>query len=88
MTNIEIPSSLMIYPIPYPSPVTGPNPNNLSAGLPQFEVDKIDVDNNPQPGSVKILGMVSLSLLEAGTGSSGSGSRLPDISRWRRHCNA
>jgi hypothetical protein len=33
----------MIYPIPYPSAATGPNPNNLRAGFPQFEVDMIEV---------------------------------------------
>ena len=41
----EIPSSLMIYPIPYPSAATGPNPNNLKAGFPQLLVDKMDVPN-------------------------------------------
>ena len=61
-TDIEILSSLMMYPMPYPSPVTGPNPNNLSAGFPQFEVDKTDVDSNAQPGSVKMLGIVCLLL--------------------------
>lgn len=57
-THIDIPSSLMIYPIPYPSAATGPKPNSLNAGLPQFEVDKIDVDRSAQPGSVKISGIL------------------------------
>jgi hypothetical protein len=57
--DMEIPSSLIIYPMPYPSLTTEPNPNNLSAGLLQFfEVDKIDIDSNAQPGSVKILDIV------------------------------
>jgi hypothetical protein len=81
-TDMEIPSSLIIYPMPYPSLATGPNPNNLSAGFPQLEVDKIDVDSKAQPGSVKMLGIVCLPLLlEAGSGSSGSGLRFPAISR-------
>jgi len=79
---MEIPSSLIMYPIPYPSLATGPNPNSLSAGFPQFEVDKIDVDNKAQPGSVKISGIACLPLLlAAGSGSSGSGLRFPAISR-------
>lgn len=57
-THIEIPSTLIIYPIPYPSAATGPNPNNLSAGLPQLLVDKIDVLSKLYPGSVNIAGSV------------------------------
>lgn len=55
-TYTEIPSSLMIYPIPYPSAATGPNPNNLNAGLPQFDVERMDVFKTCQPGSKKISG--------------------------------
>lgn len=57
---IEIPSSLIMYPIPYPSAATGPNPNNLKAGFPQFEVLKIEVLKSPYPWSVKILGSLGL----------------------------
>lgn len=46
----------MIYPIPYPSAATGPNPNRRSAGFPQFDVDMIDVPSSDQPGSVKMAG--------------------------------
>lgn len=60
ITYTEIPSSLMIYPIPYPSAATGPNPNNLNAGFPQFDVDKIDVLKVDQPGSVKMEGRAGL----------------------------
>jgi hypothetical protein len=82
-THMEMPSSLMMYPIPYPSAVTGPNPNNRKAGLPQFEVDKIDVFRRLQPGSVKMDGKGSLSHGE-GTGSSGDGSKFPARSRCKR----
>jgi hypothetical protein len=51
-----IPFSLMIYPMPYPSAATGPNPNRRNAGFPQFEVDKIEVLRRFQPGSAKIDG--------------------------------
>jgi hypothetical protein len=53
---MDIPSSLMMYPIPYPSATTGPKPNNLRAGLPQFEVERMDVASVAHPGSVKIPG--------------------------------
>jgi hypothetical protein len=56
---IDIPSSLMMYPIPYPSAVTGPKPNSLRAGLPQFEVERMDVPRVAHPGSVKIAGILS-----------------------------
>ena len=56
----EIPSSLMIYPIPYPSAATGPNPNSLRAGFPQFDVDRIEVPSVDQPGSVKMAGRTGL----------------------------
>ena len=59
-TYTDIPSSLMIYPIPYPSAATGPNPNRRSAGFPQFDVDRIDVLSSAQPGSVKIAGIAAL----------------------------
>lgn len=53
---MEMASSLMIYPIPNPSCATGPNPNNLSAGFPQFEVERMLVLSTPHPGSVKMAG--------------------------------
>ena len=59
-TYIDNPSSLIIYPIPYPSAATGPNPNSLNAGFPQFDVDKIDVLNTLHPGSVNIDGSALL----------------------------
>lgn len=55
-TYTETPSSLMIYPIPYPSAATGPKPNNLSAELPQLEVDMMEVLRIDQPWSVKMEG--------------------------------
>lgn len=36
-TYTEMPSSLMVYPIPYPSAATGPKPKRRSGGLPQLE---------------------------------------------------
>jgi len=50
------PSSLMIYPRPYPSAATGPKPNKRSAGLPQFEVERIDMPRVDQPPSRKTSG--------------------------------
>ena len=41
-TYIDILPCLIIYPITYLLPATGPKPNNLSAGL--------EVDNSVQPG--------------------------------------
>lgn len=38
LAQIEIESSLMMYPIPNPSPDTGPKPKCRNAGFPQFEV--------------------------------------------------
>lgn len=64
-TYTDIPSSLIMYPIPYPSAATGPKPNNLRAGLPQFEVERMDVPSVAQPESVKILGIL-VSLCEGG----------------------
>lgn len=55
-THIDKPSSLIIYPIPNPFEATGPNPNSLNAGLPQLEVDKIDVLREAHPESEKIIG--------------------------------
>lgn len=55
---IDIPSSLMMYPIPYPSAATGPKPNSLRAGFPQFEVERMDVPSVAQPGSVKRVGIL------------------------------
>jgi hypothetical protein len=80
---IEIPSSLIIYPIPYPSAATGPNPNSLRAGFPQFDVEMIEVLNVAQPGSLKIAGIL-LRATGRGAGSSGDGLRSPLSSRWRR----
>ena len=56
----EIPSSLIIYPIPYPSAATGPNPNSLNAGLPQLDVERIDVPSRAHPGSVNIEGILDM----------------------------
>ena len=55
-THTEMPSSLMIYPIPNPSAATGPNPNSLSAGFPQLDVERMDRLRRCQPWSVKIDG--------------------------------
>jgi hypothetical protein len=67
----------MIYPKPYPSPAVGPKPNSLSAGLPQFDVDKMDVLRSSHPGSVNIEGILLLG--GHGTGSSGDGFKSPLI---------
>jgi hypothetical protein len=75
-TYTEIPSSLMIYPIPYPSAATGPNPNNLSAGLPQFDVDKMDMPSCAHPGSVKIAGILVI-LCSGAVFDSGDGAVIP-----------
>jgi len=40
---MEIASSLIMYPKPNPSAATGPKPNRRKAGLPQFEVERMDV---------------------------------------------
>lgn len=89
-TYMEIMSSLMIYPIPNPSAATGPNPNNLSAGLPQLEVERILVLSNPQPGSLKISGRESFAdeddEEDVDDVSLAGGGSL--ISRWRRQYNA
>ena len=53
---MEMPSSLMIYPMPYPSAATGPKPNKRRAGLPQLEVERIEVFKTLHPLSVKMLG--------------------------------
>jgi len=81
-TYKESRSSLMIYPIPYPSAATGPNPNSLSAGFPQFEVERIDVPSVSHPPSVNIHGILLLGA--PAVGSSGEGLRLPAIWRWMR----
>ena len=57
-TYTEIPSSLIIYPIPYPSAATGPNPNSLKAGLPQLDVERMEVPRRAHPGSVYIKGIL------------------------------
>ena len=59
--QIEIESSLMMYPIPNPSPDVGPKPKCRRHGLPQFEVDRIVLLILSQPGSLKMAGV-------AGTG--------------------
>lgn len=46
----------MMYPMPYPSAATGPNPKSRSAGFPQLDVLRMDVLRSDQPGSVKIDG--------------------------------
>jgi hypothetical protein len=55
--QIEILPSLMIYPMPKPSPEVGPNPNWRSEGLPQFEVERMVVFSLSQPESAKRAGM-------------------------------
>ena len=60
-TYTEMPSSLMMYPIPYPSAATGPNPNSRNAGFPQLDVDRIERFRTCQPASVKIAGSGGLS---------------------------
>jgi hypothetical protein len=57
---MDMPSSLMMYPMPNPSCATGPKPNNLNAGLPQFDVERMLVFNTDHPGSVNIAGSVRL----------------------------
>ena len=52
-TYTEIPSSLIIYPMPYPSATTGPNPNR---GFPHLDVERIEVSESAHPGSVNIVG--------------------------------
>ena len=86
-TYIEIPSSLIIYPIPYPSAATGPKPNKRRAGLPQLEVERMEVFKTVHPWSVKIVGNEPLDE-GGGTGSSGEGSRFPPRSRKRRQYKA
>ena len=77
-THTEIPSSLMIYPIPYPSAATGPKPNSLNAGFPQFDVDNIDVFSVAHPPSRNISGSAGpLDELQLT-------SELVSSSRWRR----
>jgi hypothetical protein len=84
---MEMPSSLIIYPMPYPSAATGPKPNKRRAGLPQLEVERIEVFKTCQPWSVNILGNVPLTG-GGGTGASGEGSRFPSRSRKRRQYKA
>ena len=87
LVYIEMPSSLMIYPMPYPSAATGPKPNKRRAGLPQLEVERIEVFRTLQPLSVKILGNEPLTG-GRGTGSSSEGSRFPSCSRRSRQYRA
>lgn len=49
-----------MYPMPNPSCATGPKPNNLNAGLPQLDVERILLFNKDQPESVNIVGSVRL----------------------------
>ena len=77
--QIDIPSSLMMYPIPYPSGVTGPNPNRRRAGLPQLEVERTDVPRRLYPGSVNIEGTLRVDLASLTASES---SRGVWISRW------
>lgn len=67
----------MIYPIPNPSCATGPNPNSLNAGFPQFDVDKILVLSKDQPPSVNNAGSCrrEASEGEAEGGGEGGGVR-------------
>jgi hypothetical protein len=53
---MEILSPLIIYPMPKPSPLVGPNPNNLKLGLPQLLVLRIVLLILSHPGSEKMLG--------------------------------
>ena len=46
----------MMYPMPYPSAATGPNPNRRNAGFPQFDVDSTEWLMTCHPGSVKTAG--------------------------------
>ena len=59
-TYIDILSSLIMYPMPNPSCATGPKPNNLNAGLPQLDVERMLVFNTVHPGSTNIEGSVCL----------------------------
>jgi len=81
----------MIYPIPKPSAAVGPNPNRRNAGFPQFEVDKIDVPNSAQPGSVNMAGRRVGLYPVSGSKGTGSGADTPCFSllwfckcRWMR----
>jgi hypothetical protein len=76
---MDIPSSLIMYPRPYPSGEVGPKPNNLSAGFPQLEVESTAVLRAFQPGSEKSDGSRLTGI--AAMGSSGLGSRFPPCSR-------
>jgi len=73
----EIPSSLMIYPIPKPSAAVGPNPNTRNAGFPQFSVEKIDVPNSAQPGPVNMAGRRVGLYPVSGSKGTGSGADTP-----------
>src|SRR5262245_32411741 len=55
--QIEILPSLIMYPIPKPSPEVGPNPNCRSEGLPQLDVDRIVVLSLSHPASAKSAGI-------------------------------
>merc|ERR1712032_711620 len=51
--QMEMLPSLMMYPIPKPSPDVGPKPNCRSEGLPQFDVDRTVVLILSQPASAR-----------------------------------
>ena len=51
--------------MPKPSSATGPKPNNLRAGLPQLDVERMDVFSKLQPGSVKIAGSILRTVVDA-----------------------
>ena len=74
----------MMYPIPNPSAATGPNPNSLSAGFPQLDVERMDRLRRCQPWSVKIDGnggfsraVLPLDVVLVGDVGRSSSSRLP-----------
>ena len=88
-----------MYPMPNPSRATGPKPNNLNAGLPQLDVERMAVFNEAHPESVNIVGSVRLvggdrrGGVKAGLGSSEDDSEALEgstslISRWRRQYSA
>ena len=81
----------MMYPIPYPSAVTGPKPNRRNAGFPQFDVERIDRLRMSHPLSVKIAGsgglsrpaLLPLEVTLAGDVGRSSSSRTGTLSRSR-----
>lgn len=77
-THKDNPSSLIIYPIPYPSLSVGPNPNRRNAGFPQLDVERIAWFSRTHPASSKIAGILVLLLLLLEVELEEAGEALPD----------